>query len=51
MLEINKTKGKKYRHMIQGLLGILDGLIRLLSFGNFWTNFQFRYVVKNLDKK
>ena len=47
---MKRTKGKKYKHMIQGLLGILDGLIRFLSFGNFWSNFQYKYMIKNLGK-
>lgn len=49
-MKMKRTKGKKYKHMIQGLLGILDGLIRFLSFGNFWTSFQYKYMIKNLGK-
>ena len=47
---MKKTKGKKYRHLIQGLLGIVDGLIRVLSLGNYWTNYQYTYWLKNLGK-
>lgn len=49
-MQIKKTKGKKYRHMIQGLLGIVDGLIRFSTLGNYWTNFQLTYTMKNLGK-
>ena len=49
-MKLKKTKGKKHRHMIQGLLGIVDGLIRLMTFGCFWSNLQFTYITKMLGK-
>ena len=49
-MKIRRTKGKWYRHMIQGLLSVIDGLIRILSLGFFWSSLEYRYVVKNLGK-
>jgi len=49
-MKIRKTKGNKWKHMIQGLLGIVDGVIRLFSFGWYWSSFQFTYITKNLGK-
>lgn len=48
-MKITKTKGKKWKHMIQGILGIADGLFRLLSFGNYWSDLQFNYVMKKFE--
>ncbi len=49
-IKLKKTKGKKHIHMIQGILGIVDGLIRLITFGCFWSNLQYTYMVKMLGK-
>jgi len=50
-MKIKKTKGNKRRHMVQGLLSIIDGLLRLITFGFFWSNLEYTYVVNNLGKK
>jgi hypothetical protein len=47
-MKISKTKGKKRKHIIQGLLSIVDGLVRVLTLGWFWSNFEYKYVVKKL---
>lgn len=49
-MKIRKTKGKKTRHMVQGLLSIVDGLVRLLSVGCFWSDLEYKYVTKMLGK-
>lgn len=48
---LSKTKGSKRKHMIQGLLSILDGVIRIGSFGAYWSNFEYTYVIKKLGQK
>lgn len=48
MKHFKKTKNKKYRHMIQGLLSIVDGLVRILSFGYVYSSFSVNYTLKKL---
>jgi hypothetical protein len=50
-MKIRKTKGNQMKHIIQGLLSIIDGLTRVITFGYFWTDFQYKYVIKMLKQR
>lgn len=45
---MRKTKGNKLKHMFIGLLSILDGLIRFLTLGFYWSSFQFKFIFKHI---
>lgn len=39
-----KRKGKNIKTMIEGLLGVVDGLVKLLSFGFLFSDFQYKFM-------
>ena len=39
-----KRKGKNLKTMIEGLLGVLDGLIKVVSLGFLFSDFQYRFM-------
>jgi hypothetical protein len=49
-MKLEKTKGKKTRHIISACLGILDNMVKLFSLGNYTTNLQINYVMYIFEK-
>lgn len=42
--------GDKYYQFIQGFFAIIDGFVRLLSFGLIWSSFEYEHCKKRLFK-
>ena len=43
-MKIRKTSGKNHKIMIEGLLGILDGLIKFVTLGFYSSDLQWSYM-------
>lgn len=52
-IKIRRTRGdrKKYTHVIQGSLSIIDGFVRIITLGYFWSNLEYIYAIKSLGGK
>lgn len=43
IIHVNKSRGGKVGNMCFGVFGILDGIVRLFSFGFLYTDLRFRW--------
>lgn len=44
----SKKKGKKAHTIIEGVLGIIDGFVKVISLGYYFSNFQYKFMLNNL---
>tara|TARA_R110002020_G_scaffold41813_1_gene122904 strand:+ start:367 stop:534 length:168 start_codon:yes stop_codon:yes gene_type:complete len=50
-MKIYKHRGKNYDCFAQGFLSIIDGIVRILSLGFLYTNFEYQYIKVIIKRK
>ena len=47
-MKIRKTHGPKSLHFIRGLCDVVDGIVRAVTLGFYWSDLGYRFTKNNM---